>query len=41
MNTKVNEFFILIYYRFLNIWPKYEVAAAAAPFLLFEVAVAG
>ena len=25
-----NEFFILIFYRFLNIWPKCEVAAAAA-----------
>ena len=30
MNTKFNEFFILIFYRFLNIWPKCEVAAAAA-----------
>ena len=30
MNTKFNDFFILIFYRFLNIWPKCEVAAAAA-----------
>ena len=28
--VRCNEFFIFILYRFLNIWPKCEVAAAAA-----------
>ena len=30
MNTKFTEFSLLIFYRFLNIWLKCEVAAAAA-----------